>query len=219
MAVRLPKDFTLLATADPTDSYIKWARNYLKARGALSDDMLWYWRMGVSKDDTAAANRIIIPSFDSQGVLNYYSARAMKRSEKEKYKNPLVLRENIVFNELNIDWKSELVLVEGVFDLIKCTDNATALLGSELPSHFLLFEKIVENKTPVVLALDPEAQNKSYQIAKRLCEFGISVRILKLNPGQEDVGSLTRSEFNDHLERAKLFNMEYLLRSKIRDLV
>lgn len=215
----LPEDFQLLATADPSDWYIRAARNYLKGRGADSPDMLWYWRLGVSKADREAYNRIIVPSFDKNGILNYYSARAMKDRMKEKYKNPLVLRENIVFNELNIDWQSELVLVEGVFDLMKCPENACPLLGAELPAHFLLFQRIVENGTPVVLALDPEAQNKAYEIAKRLLEFDIPVKILKLLPNQEDVGSLAKSEFNELLQRANIFNMEYLLRSKIKNII
>ena len=214
----LPADFTLLATADPTDAYIKAARNYLKARGADSPATLWYWRLGVSKADREAHNRIIVPSFDEHGEVNYYSARALKKG-MEKYKNPVVLREDIVFNELNINWKEELILVEGVFDLMKCPENASALLGAELPAHFLLFQKIVENNTPVVLALDPEAQNKAHEIAKRLKEFDIRVKILKLKPNQEDVGSLSKSEFNELLQDANIFSMEYLLRSKIHDII
>jgi len=110
-------------------------------------------------------------------------------------------------------------LVEGVFDLIKCNDNAAAILSSDLPSRFLLFQKIIENKTPIILALDPEAEKSSWRIAARLSEFDIPVRILKLKPNQEDVGALTKSEFNDLLEDATIFNMGYLLRSKISKLV
>lgn len=219
VVAKLPDGFTLLVTADPTDSYVRAARNYLKARGADSEAMLWYWRMGITKASRDAYNRIIIPSFNEHGALNYYSARAIKPNMIPRYSNPDILREDIVFNELNIDWKSELILVEGVFDLLKCPDNASCLLGSELPSHFSLFQKIVENETPVVLALDPEAENKAYKIARRLLEFDIKVKIVKLKANQEDVGSLTKSQFNELLESAMLFNMEYLLRSKINKLI
>jgi hypothetical protein len=217
---QLPKDFTLLATADPTDPYIKAARNYLKGRGADSTATLWYWRLGVSKGDRKTFNRIIVPSFDQYGCLNFYSARAMTSGLENKYANPsTVLREDIIFNELNIDWTKELTLVEGAFDLMKSNENATAILSSDLPSHFLLFQKIVENKTPVVLALDPEAEKKSWAIAQRLSEFDVKVKILKLKPNQEDIGALTKSEFNDLLAHAKLFDVNYLLRTKIRQLV
>ena len=59
--------------------------------------------------------RVIIPSFDSEGFLNYFTARAIDESTR-KYVNPKVKRTDIIFNELNVDWKKELVIVEGPFD-------------------------------------------------------------------------------------------------------
>lgn len=218
--VKLPNDFILLANStEDTSSMINAARNYLKARRADSEDMLWYWRLGVTKSITEPCGRLVVPSFDPNGILNYYSARALQDNILPKYSNPEVLRENIIFNELNIDWSNELILVEGVFDLMRCPENATALLGTDLPSHFLLFQKIVEHQTPIVLALDPEAQKKSYEIAKRLLEFDIKVKVVELLPNQEDVGSLTKNQFNERLQNAKIFNKEFFLRSKINSIL
>lgn len=216
----LPEDFCLLSMASRKERHVVEALNYLKARGADSVDDLWYWRLGVSKDDRKLSRRVIVPSFDAYGNVNYYSARAYDKSIKPKYENPSVDREKIIFNELNIDWGSELVLVEGVFDLIKCTDNATTILGSELPGHFMLFQKIVENKTPIVLALDPDATEKSYKIAQRLFEFDVPVKILEIDPAvHEDVGSMSKEQFKASLQNAQSFNVEYLLKAKIRKIV
>ena len=41
-----------------------------------------------------------------------------------------------------------MTLVEGPFDMVKCDDNATCLLGSHLPVNSLLFQKLIQNKTP-----------------------------------------------------------------------
>jgi len=218
----LPEGFILLATADASrDPLVYAARNYLKARAANSEEMLWYWRLGVSRADRRLQDRIIVPSFDKNGVINYYSARTIKSNIDLKYVNPDgVDRDNIIFNELNIDWSEELVIVEGVFDLIKCSDNAACLLGSDLPTHFKLFQEIVKNKTPVVLALDPDAIERAYVIANRLTAIGIRVRILNLKPHQEDIGGLrNKTEFNELLEAAIVFDMEYFLRTRINKIV
>ena len=95
-----------------------------------------------------------------------------------------------------------------------------AVLGSELSSDNRLFQKIIENKTPVVLALDRDALAKTFNIAKALLEYDIKVKLLDLNKDhQGDVGDLTRTEFNELLDRAKIFGREDLLRRKIAGIV
>lgn len=219
--VELPEDFVLLATGDKNNDWcVRDARNYLKARGADSIDTLWYWRLGVSRDDRKLSRRVIVPSFDARGDLNFYSARTWIPNAFPKYENPFADRENLVFNEINIDWKSELVLVEGVFDLIKCVENATAVLGSDLPGHFQLFQKIVENKTPVALALDPDAEKSTFRIATRLHEFDVPVRIVEIDQTKfKDVGDMSKPEFEEALHNAKTFNVDYMLRTKIRKIL
>jgi hypothetical protein len=221
----LPDDFCMLATLFSSrhaghDDDVDVAMNYLKARGADSKETLWYWRMGISKANRRLSRRIIVPSFNAQGVLNYFVARSFVKGVNPKYENASLERENIIFNEINIDWTSELVLVEGVFDLIKCNENATTILGSELPGHFSLFQKIVENKTPVALALDPDAETKALKIAQRLFEFDIPVRIVEIDSAlYKDVGEMSREQFLGSLQNAKPFNVEYLLKAKIRKIV
>ena len=72
--------------------------------------------------------------------------------------------------------------------------NSTCLLGSHLSAESQLFRKIVMNQTPIVIALDPDAQSKSHEIAKMLSSYGISVRMAKI-PENKDVGDMTRKEF------------------------
>ena len=71
-----------------------------------------------------------------------------------KYKNPKVSKD-IIFNGLNVDWDSDIVLVEGVFHAMKCR-NAIPLLGSTLRENSILFQKICERKPNVYLALDDD---------------------------------------------------------------
>lgn len=170
--LQLPQGFILLATnlgrgLKPVEN----AWSYLRTRG-VTESELWLWKFGVTdyrppKGEQNYRFRVIVPSFDAEGNLNYYSARSYwKGLSGAKYANPNVPREHLIFNELMIDWTEELTIVEGVFDLIKCGENATCLLGSALDPSYLLFQRIVERNTPVLLALDNDAKDKTYKLAK-----------------------------------------------------
>ena len=43
-----------------------------------------------------------MPSFDEEGNLNYFTARAINPKIKPKYVNPPVKREEIIFNEMSV---------------------------------------------------------------------------------------------------------------------
>ena len=221
--ISLPDDFILLASP-PEDltkeqsTKIYYAKRYLKDRGITDEKVLWYWKFGISLE-RKYRNRIITPSFDENGILNYFTARAVIKLP-EKYENPRVIRENIIINELNIDWNQELTIVEGFFDMFKCNKNTVAILGSELSGDYKLFEKIVINKTPIVLALDPDAKEKAMQIAKRFDEFDIRVKFLDIrNTGFKDIGEMSREKFKEIYPHATIFNREYFLREKIGEIL
>ena len=80
-------------------------------------------------------------------------------NDYNKYKNPPTSKD-MVFNELYVDWKNDVVVVEGVFDAI-IAGNAVPILGSTLNESSSLFEKICEEDSPVYIALDPDAEKKS----------------------------------------------------------
>jgi len=221
-APELPEGFEMLATSQSASKYFKEHLGYLHNRGIGTEEELWYWKLGLVKwDNKEYRYRIVIPSFDDQGILNYWTARAINKTNFQRYKNPKNKRENIVFNQINLDWTKELLIVEGPFDLIKtklANENATCLMGSELSSEYLLFEKIVINKTPVVLCMDQDAQKKQLRIAERLYEFGNEVKIIDINKEIEDVGSLSSEKFTQIYESAIHYNQDYALRVKIDSL-
>ena len=222
--LQLPVGFTLLATnlgkgLKSVDS--AWA--YLKSRGVTQSE-LWLWKFGVTdfqppKGQQSYRFRVIVPSFNAAGDLNYFSARSYwKNLSGAKYANANIPRENLIFNELMIDWSQELTIVEGVFDLIKCGENATCLLGSTLDSSYLLFQRIVERGTPVLLALDNDARAKTYKLAKLFLEYGIDVRILSVPDRINDVGQMTKAEFQEQAKLAVPFTNADYLRWKLAQL-
>lgn len=214
-----PEGYTLLATADSRDPYVSKALDYLKFRGADLDTDLWFWKLGITTQDKSLLNRIIVPSFDSSGTFNFFSARDFTNSLRKKYNNPELPRENIIFNEININWNEPLIIVEGAFDLMKCVVNSTCLLGSELSSNYRLFQEIVAHRTPIILALDPDASRKTMKMAARLFEFDVPVKILEIPSYFDDVGDMTKEEFISILGDAIIFDIDYSLRKKILGIV
>ena len=88
------------------------AKKYLRERNISKEDVL-NWKIGYC-DAGDFAGRIIVPSFNDKGELNYYIARSYDGNWM-KYKNPKISKD-IIFNDLNIDWGDNIILTEGVFD-------------------------------------------------------------------------------------------------------
>ncbi len=207
--IDLPKEFkTLTGKITPADLR---AFHYLQNRGLDKGDILRYKIGYCSEGDFEG--RIIIPSFDYSGYVNYFIARSFN-DHWMRYKNPNASR-NIIFNELNIDWDSDVVLVEGVFDAI-FAGNAVALLGSTLREESQLFQHIIKNDSSVFIALDPDAEKKAMKIARTLLKYDVEVWKVDIPEGT-DVASIGASEFQKLKDNAVLLkdNQDFILQRKI----
>lgn len=214
--ISLPDGFIpLCVSMSSRDPDVRDCISYLKSRGIRLPDM-WYFKLCATRDGKFK-RRIIVPSFDAEGCLNYFSARAIDKNSKIIYINSKAKKTNIVFNELNIDWSKELTVVEGPFDLFKCNQNATCTLGSSLRLESRLFKKIVSNSTPVLLAFDSDMRDKSIKIANRLIEYSCDVRILNLGKFN-DVGEMTKKEFLEARDCATEWNASTSLKHKISEI-
>ena len=185
---------------------------YLEKRGISRKDIL-KWKIGFCSDGPFKG-RIIIPSFNENGDLNYFIARTFT-DEYRRYKNPPVSRD-IVFNELYVDFDKEVTIVEGAFDAVKA-DNAVPILGSTIRETSRLFKKIVQNNTPVLLALDPDAKYKANNIKRLFFKYGIEVRELQYDD-ERDVGDMSKEEVEKLSQDAPVIREEDSLVSAIFDL-
>jgi hypothetical protein len=163
----------------------------------------WFFKIGVSSQ-VRWFRRLIVPSFDAAGSLNFFVARAIDHKRRPKYDMPDGVKStDIIFNELNIDWKTRLVLCEGAFDLMKCPENSVPLLGSTLNEQSYLFNMIIANGTPVALALDGDMWNKKTPRAvKSLEKYDIHVDVVDTR-SFHDPGSVSKKEFGVALSQAK----------------
>ena len=211
--VRIPKGFVLLAqNLNTRDPDIKATIEYAYARGLTKKD-LWYFKLGTCKFGSFR-RRLIIPSFDSLGKLNYYTGRSIDDNGARKYLNAKAKKKDLIFNEINIDWSEPLTLVEGPFDLTKCNYNATTLLGSFLNEGYVLFQKIVKNSTPVILVLDSDAKMKQQKISRLLYSYGVQVKILDME-ADRDVGDMSKEQFLKLKESAKIWLPNDILKYRI----
>ena len=208
--IKLPEDFISLANKNipRTATY---AANYLHERGVTESDIK-YWKIGYCYSGEYSG-RIVIPSFNNYGYLNYFIARSYENSWP-KYKNPPVQRNNMIFNELYIQWELPINLVEGAFDAIKAGPNSIPILGSTLREGSRLFREIIKHRTPVYIALDKDAEKKSNRIIKSLMQHDIDV--YKVPIDDYDVGEMTRQEFIQRKSEAVTTNSDsFILRQAL----
>ena len=173
--VSLPKEFKPLWIKSEDPIY-KNAIHYLKQRGIGGIDIVRY-SIGYCPSGSYA-NRIIIPSYDSDGKLNYFMARDMFPNSKFKYKNPPMSKDTVGF-ELFINWNEPIVLCEGIFDAIAVRNNAIPLFG-KFPSKTLVTRLIEKKVKKVYVALDEDAKKDAIKLSKFLMDYGISTYLLEM---------------------------------------
>ena len=201
--IDLPENFQTL-TGRKTKLKTR-ALQYLYSRGFTDRDVLT-WKIGFC-DYGEYQGRIIIPSFDEDGNVNFFVARSYT-DDWMKYKNPKVSKD-IIFNEINVDWSEDVILTEGVFDAMKC-QNAVPLLGSTLRENSILFQKICEFKPNIYLALDEDAKAKEFGIAKKLREYGIKVMSISIS-GYSDIGEMPQEVVTERKLNADIVSdLDYL---------
>ena len=206
--LEMPEGFVSLCNKDlPMDSTD--AFRYLSSRGIGRREIL-KWKIGYCKEGRYAG-RIIIPSFDVEGDLNYFIARSYV-GHTRRYLNPPANRD-LVFNELNIDWDEPIVLVEGVFDAIAAGGNAIPILGSTLREGSRLFQAIAIHDTPVYMALDHDAEKKAEWIIKSMLRYDLEVHKVPID--DEDVGAMGNEEFKERLGSSRQIKSDMYFFEKV----
>lgn len=136
------------------------------------------------------AGRIIIPSYNSHGQLNYFISRAYT-DDSRKYINSENNKDSIIMFENTLDWSQPINIVEGPFDAIAVKRNATCLLGNTISSALLT--KIIQTKCEVNICLDTDAEKRALELISELNSHGIKVNKIPLTT--KDPGELGFIEF------------------------
>ena len=203
--LKLPDEFVSLANKALPRSARPFLR-YLSQRGIGKKEIV-KWKIGYCSEGEYK-NRVIIPSFNKDGFVNYYVARSIA-DDWQKYKNPPASKD-IVFNELYIDWHEDVIIVEGIFDAIKA-GNGIPVLGSTLRDGGKLFKAIVSSGAKVFLAMDADANDKADRIIQSLMSYGVEVSKIDTS-GYEDIAEMPASKYEERKNNAVFMsNDNYLL--------
>jgi DNA primase len=192
--LRLPDSYTLFKDSSPRYPIRNQAYNYLKNRG-ITDEMIEKYNIGFC-DTGSHSGRIVIPSYNKKGELNYYIARSWDVNSRAKYKNPKTPKDEIIFNENLIKWSMDIYLVEGAFDSV-FKSNSIPMLGKHMST--LLFETLYDRaKANIIIALDGDAYDSALKLYYTLNggELYGRIKIVKL-PKDKDIADL-RGEIDEY---------------------
>ena len=175
-SVVLPSEFIALNNVDSSDLMARHALVYLKNRHVSKHDILKY-NIGYCKEGDYK-NMIIMPTFDANGKLNYFTARSFEKNPYIKYKNPSASRD-IIPNEHLINWNIPIILCEGIFDAMAIKRNAIPLLGKNIQSS--LMKKVVTSLVDkIYIALDRDAMKQALRFCEMLIAEGKEVYLVDL---------------------------------------
>ena len=205
--VQLPYEF--ITFGNSTDSIVKrHALSYLYKRGITDDDILKY-NIGYC-DDGLYSNRIIIPSYDSDGQLNFFVGRDFYNG-KMKYRNTPTTK-NVIGFELFINWDEPIILCEGVFDAMTFKRNAIPLFGKTVMSK--LQKKIIESKVKTIyLALDNDAIVDAVKISENFIDNGIEVRMMRFE--EKDPNEIGFENLLYLINRTQIMRFSDLMKIKL----
>ena len=206
-SLQLPYEYKPLWKIEKSYPYYH-AISYLKQRGITANDILRY-RIGFCTEGPYA-NRIILPSYDRNNHLNYFTARLFY-DEGMKYKNPPVSKNVICFENM-VDWDEPVILCEGMFDAITLRRNAIPLLGKTLPKK--LEEALLQHKTSkIIIFLDEDARNDALKLEQHLRQYDIDVSIV-LTSGK-DASDMGFDQAWKEIAGARKTNFKELIEQKL----
>jgi DNA primase len=203
----LPKEFLSLEHKHNSTVY-KHVMFYLKKRGITKEDILKY---GIGYcEEGLYTNRIIIPSYDENGQLNFFVGRDIFDS-KMKYRNSPTSKDVVGF-ELLINWDEPIVLCEGPFDGIAIKRNAIPLFGKTILPK--LKRKIIEKKVKTIyISLDTDAIGDAMKMVEDFMNHNIDVYFVKLT--EKDPSDLGFEKVTELIKETDKMKFSDLMRMRL----
>ena len=185
------------------------ALQYLKSRNITKYDVLRY-NIGYCEGGQFHG-RVLIPSYDASGHLNFYSTRSVFEDTKMKYVNSFGSKDIIGF-EMFVDYNQPITLVEGAFDAIAVRNNAIPLFGKTL-SNKLKSALICNTVRKVNIVLDNDALTDSIRISEFLLKNDIETKLVKLDgKDPSDIGFEKTWEL---IDKTNIMDFESMFRLKL----
>ena len=185
------------------------ALHYLDQRGISQQDIVKYNIHYSEQGDLK--NMVVIPSYDANGMINYYVGRSFDKNAYIKHKLAPTTKDIIGF-EMYINWDLPLILCEGAFDAMAIKRNAIPLFGKKISSS--LMKKIIEsNVKKIYLALDDDALKDALKHAETFIGYGKRVYFIEMQG--KDPNELGFKEFTKLLHKAKELTTSTLMKKRM----
>src|SRR6056300_571265 len=206
--IELPKEYQPLYSASSTSVVANLVKKYLYERGRTDNDFIKY-RIGYATTGEYGG-RVIIPSFSESNSLNFFVARSYD-GNYFKYKNPEVSKDIIFFENL-INWKTPIILCEGVFDAMAIRRNAVPILGKSISTS--LYKKIITSPlTDIYIALDQDARNRALEMSQQLLNQGKRVYLIDLP--DKDPSEMGFRAFTELVQQAEELDLSNVMLHKL----
>lgn len=207
--VTLPKEFIPLSDTEKSIQS-KRALAYLNKRGVTKEDIQKY-NIGYCERGRYS-NKVIVPSYDKSGILNYFVARSYDGSTSNKYDATVAKKNEIIGMEYFVNWKIPVILCEGAFDAIAIKRNAIPLFGKTVSKALMM--KLVESEVKTVyLALDRDALREAMDCSEKLLSYGKEVYLLNLEG--KDPSEIGFKNMIDLLHKAKPLTFSNVMQIKM----
>lgn len=165
LSVELPDEFIPFSSMDLDNNDHLHAYNYLVVDRKISREIILSYRLGFCLEGRFK-NRIVIPSYDKNGKLNYFVARTWIKGHRPVYMNPKIEKGRFIYNEGRINWDAPVYLVEGGFEELSFPVNTIPLLGKDLGEK--LFYELKDKKPEIIIILDPDAVKNAIRLYEQL---------------------------------------------------
>lgn len=195
--LKLPKTFEKIDIERCRDKELK---AYLEKR-KITQEIIDEYNIGRTtwdEEDWTWRNRIVFPSYDSAGNLNYYIGRTYRSKDKRnKYKNCDADKNKIVLHEDKIQWDADIYLVEGTIDCIYYP-NTISLMGKVINNKMELYSKLKEKANAnIIICLDGDTTLDETKRAYKTLDRGRMkgrIKYIRLDDEHKDFGEIYEME-------------------------
>ena len=205
----LPSEFCSMTEISRMPEY-KQALRYIAERNITSYDIMKY-NIGYCASGTYK-NRIIIPSYNASGLLNFFTGRSYYRDAYMPYLNPNTSKDIIGF-DLFINWAEPILLTEGPMDAIAIRRNVIPLFGKIISSSLKI--KIIQQKVKhLYIILDKDAIMNSLDICEEFLGYNMNVYLVEMN--DKDPSKLGFVETWKQIEATQAMNYQMLFTYRMK---
>ena len=173
--VLLPVEFNSLTEKTKSPEY-KQALRYILERNITTYDIFKY-NLGYCSNGKYNG-RIIIPSYDDNGILNFFTGRSYCKDVYLSYLNPDISID-IVGLDSFINWNEPIIITEGPMDAIAIRRNAIPLFGKIITNKLKI--KIIQKKVKdLYIVLDKDAIMKSLDYCEEFLGYNMNIYLVEM---------------------------------------